>query len=236
MNKIDNSQKSISEANYVLSNKKKEIIDLIDIVNSLSNELETIQRENNELSQKVNGKSEIEDDLRIKEAQAQKEYQMAYLDNENAKKENYEKDNFITIMKESIAKTIKLDESGEGAQNEDKDENLDQEISVAMVENERKKKELQEVVQMYEDILKRKDEIIKDLMNDKDDVDIQDVEGEEHEEVEHIDEEYEDNKIEEVNDDNKYLFDKENPDSMRANMERAYDNAIVLRDELTMIS
>ena len=206
---IDNSQKSISEANYVLSNKKKEIIDLIDIVNSLSNELETIQRENNELSQKVNGKSEIEDDLRIKEAQAQKEYQMAYLDNENAKKENYEKDNFITIMKESIAKTIKLDESGEGAQNEDKDENLDQEISVAMVENERKKKELQEVVQMYEDILKRKDEIIKDLMNDKDDVDIQDVEGEEHEEVEHIDEEKEDNKKEEVNDDNKYLFDKE---------------------------
>ena len=206
---IDNSQKSISEANYVLSNKKKEIIDLIDIVNSLSNELETIQRENNELSQKVNGKSEIEDDLRIKEAQAQKEYQMAYLDNENAKKENYEKDNFITIMKESIAKTIKLDESGEGAQNEDKDENLDQEISVAMVENERKKKELQEVVQMYEDILKRKDEIIKDLMNDKDDVDIQDVEGEEHEEVEHIDEEKEDNKKEEVNDDNKYLFDQE---------------------------
>ena len=206
---IDNSQKSISEANYVLSNKKKEIIDLIDIVNSLSNELETIQRENNELSQKVNGKSEIEDDLRIKEAQAQKEYQMAYLDNENAKKENYEKDNFITVMKESIAKTIKLDESGEGAQNEDKDENLDQEISVAMVENERKKKELQEVVQMYEDILKRKDEIIKDLMNDKDDVDIQDVEGEEHEEVEHIDEEKEDNKKEEVNDDNKYLFDKE---------------------------
>ena len=112
-------------------------------------------------------------------------------------------------LKESIAKTIKLDESGEGAQNEDKDENLDQEISVAMVENERKKKELQEVVQMYEDILKRKDEIIKDLMNDKDDVDIQDVEGEEHEEVEHIDEEKEDNKKEEVNDDNKYLFDKE---------------------------
>ena len=110
-------------------------------------------------------------------------------------------------MKESIAKTIKLDESGEGAQNEDKDENLDQEISLAMVENERKKKELQEVVQMYEDILKRKDEIIKDLMNDKDDVDIQDVEGEqeEHEEIEHIEEE---NK-KEVNDDNKYLFDKE---------------------------
>lgn len=31
----------------------------------------------------------------------------------------------------------------------------------------------------------------------------------------------------------KYLFDEENPDSMRANMERAYDNAVVLRDELT---
>lgn len=30
-----------------------------------------------------------------------------------------------------------------------------------------------------------------------------------------------------------YLFAENNPDSMRANMERAYDNAVVLRDELT---
>ena len=30
-----------------------------------------------------------------------------------------------------------------------------------------------------------------------------------------------------------YLFDEENPDSLRSNMERAYDNAIVLREELT---
>lgn len=217
---IDNSQKSIGEANFVLSNKKKEIIDLIDIVNSLSSELENIQRENNELSQKVNGKSEVEDDLRIREAQAQREYEMAYLDNENAKKENTEKDNFINIMKESIAKTIKLDESGEGAQIEEKDEDLDKEISIAMIENEKKKKELQEVVQMYEDILKRKDEIIKDLVSEKDDVDIKDVDGEQEEqhndieEIEHNDDDNdndknEDNKKEEVNDDQKYLFDKE---------------------------
>lgn len=31
----------------------------------------------------------------------------------------------------------------------------------------------------------------------------------------------------------KYLFDKENPDSLYANMDKAYDNAIVLRDELS---
>lgn len=30
-----------------------------------------------------------------------------------------------------------------------------------------------------------------------------------------------------------YPFDKENPDSLIANMSRAYDNAIVLRDELS---
>lgn len=30
-----------------------------------------------------------------------------------------------------------------------------------------------------------------------------------------------------------YLFGKDNPDSVYANMERAYDNAVVLRDELS---
>lgn len=32
---------------------------------------------------------------------------------------------------------------------------------------------------------------------------------------------------------NKYLFALDNPDSLRSNMERAYDNAVVLRDELS---
>ncbi|MDM8124381.1 alpha-E domain-containing protein [Mediterraneibacter glycyrrhizinilyticus] len=30
-----------------------------------------------------------------------------------------------------------------------------------------------------------------------------------------------------------YLFGENNPDSLRSNMERAYDNAVVLRDELS---
>lgn len=30
-----------------------------------------------------------------------------------------------------------------------------------------------------------------------------------------------------------YLFNEDNPDSLRSNMERAYDNAVVLRDELS---
>ncbi|MGN1098565.1 MAG: alpha-E domain-containing protein, partial [Clostridia bacterium] len=31
----------------------------------------------------------------------------------------------------------------------------------------------------------------------------------------------------------RYLFDKTNPDSLRSNLNRAYDNAVVLRDEIS---
>lgn len=173
---INNSQNQINEANYVINNKKKEIIDLIEIIKGLSEELEVLKKENIEISQKIEEKAEIEENLKQKESEVQKEYDYANQENENAKKDNVEKDNVINFLKDNISKTINLEDS----QVNTRENELDEEIRAAEAEREKKQRELEEVKLRYEDIIKRKDQMIQEMLANQDNNDEIEEENEAH--------------------------------------------------------
>ena len=162
---LSKGQNEINNLSIILNSRKKEIIEMIDMINRLNNELSLIQREGTEISQRVESKEEIELQLKQKEEEVQKKYEVAYIDNENAKKEIAEKDSFIEVLKENISKTVNIEENYPQEDIQD----IEQDIMKALKENEMKKKELASTIKMYEDIIKRKDSFIKDLLEEKSD-------------------------------------------------------------------
>ena len=162
---LSKGQNEINNLSIILISRKKEIIEMIDMINRLNNELSLIQREGTEISQRVESKEEIELQLKQKEEEVQKKYEVAYIDNENAKKEIAEKDSFIEVLKENISKTVNIEENYPQEDIQD----IEQDIMKALKENEMKKKELASTIKMYEDIIKRKDSFIKDLLEKKSD-------------------------------------------------------------------
>ena len=162
---LSKGQNEINNLSIILISRKKEIIEMIDMINRLNNELSLIQREGTEISQRVESKEEIELQLKQKEEEVQKKYEVAYIDNENAKKEIAEKDSFIEVLKENISKTVNIEENYPQEDIQD----IEQDIMKALKENEMKKKELASTIKMYEDIIKRKDSFIKDLLEEKSD-------------------------------------------------------------------
>ena len=162
---LSKGQNEINNLSILLISRKKEIIEMIDMINRLNNELSLIQREGTEISQRVESKEEIELQLKQKEEEVQKKYEVAYIDNENAKKEIAEKDSFIEVLKENISKTVNIEENYPQEDIQD----IEQDIMKALKENEMKKKELASTIKMYEDIIKRKDSFIKDLLEKKSD-------------------------------------------------------------------
>ena len=162
---LSKGQNEINNLSIILISRKKEIIEMIDMINRLNNELSLIQREGTEISQRVESKEEIELQLKQKEEEVQKKYEVAYIDNENAKKEIAEKDSFIEVLKENISKTVNIEENYPQEDIQD----IEQDIMKGLKENEMKKKELASTIKMYEDIIKRKDSFIKDLLEEKSD-------------------------------------------------------------------
>ena len=162
---LSKGQNEINNLSIILISRKKEIIEMIDMINRLNNELSLIQREGTEISQRVESKEEIELQLKQKEEEVQKKYEVAYIDNENAKKEIAEKDSFIEVLKENISKTVNIEENYPQEDIQD----IEQDIMKALKENEMKKKELASTIKMYEDIIKKKDSFIKDLLEKKSD-------------------------------------------------------------------
>lgn len=160
---ITKGQNEVNNLSITLISRKKEIIDMIDMINRLNNELNLLQREGTEISQKIESKEDIEQQLKQKEEEVKKQYEIAYIDNENAKKEIAEKDSFIEVLKENISKTVNIEENYPQEEND----NIEQDIMKALKENEMKKKELASTIKMYEDIIKRKDNFIKDLLEEK---------------------------------------------------------------------
>ena len=162
---LSKGQNEINNLSIILISRKKEIIEMIDMINRLNNELSLIQREGTEISQRVENKEEIELQFKQKEEEVQKKYEVAYIDNENAKKEIAEKDSFIEVLKENISKTVNIEENYPQEDIQD----IEQDIMKALKENEMKKKELASTIKMYEDIIQRKDSFIKDLLEEKSD-------------------------------------------------------------------
>ena len=199
---INNSQNQINEANYVINNKKKEIIDLIEIINGLSGELELLKRENIEISQKIEEKTGLEEDLKQKENEIQREYDFANQENENAKKDNVEKDNVINFLKDNISKTINLEDS----QLNTRENELDEEIRTAEIEKEKKQRELEEIKLRYEDIIKRKDQMIQEMLANQDNNDEIEEENEAHDDGQ----DEHNNALLSNENDNPFILNKEN--------------------------